>query len=122
MGQGRTGGPEGEPALARAAAAAGAIHCIATPASYPHDVILAATPRHALFQRYGIKVRRLTEAAVRRVTASGKVRALVVTADLSVVSKREADERARPDGALARNTNTGVAAAGKGGLARVSGC
>jgi len=121
MGQGRTGGPEGEPALARAAAAAGAIHCIATPASYPHDDILAATPRHALFQLYVNKDRRLTEAAVRRVTASGKVRALVVTADLAVVSKREADERARPDGALARNTNTGVAAAGKGGLARETG-
>lgn len=89
---------EGELPLARAAAAAGIVQCIATPASYALSEILAETDKHAWYQLYINKDRSKTEALVRQAESSGKVKALFVTADLPVMSKREADERIKPEG------------------------
>lgn len=106
-------GPEGELAMAHAAASSGTIQCIATLASYPHEEILDATPRHAFFQLYVNQDRAKSEKLVQKITASGKVKALVVTVDLPVVSKREADERAmrakEPVPDTARPTRSGMA-------------
>jgi L-lactate dehydrogenase (cytochrome) len=87
-GAARMSGPEGEIALAQGAAASGIIHCIATP---PHDKILQATPQHAFFQLYVNKERQKSEVAIRQAMASRKVKALFVTVDVPVISKREAD-------------------------------
>ncbi|KAK7398713.1 hypothetical protein QQX98_011912 [Neonectria punicea] len=96
-----TAGKEGELALAKGAADTGIVQCISTPTSYPHDEILEATPQHALFQLYVNKDRAKSEDLLRRVIASGKVKAIFITADLPVVSKREADERAKTDDVVA---------------------
>ncbi|KAE8153167.1 FMN-dependent dehydrogenase-domain-containing protein [Aspergillus avenaceus] len=84
---------EGELVWARAAAASGIVHCISTASSYPLGEILDATPKRAFYQLYINVTRSKTEALVRQAEGSGKVSALVVTADLPVMSKREADER-----------------------------
>lgn len=94
VGTGRAGGPDGELAFARGAGASGIVHCISTSASYPHDEILNVTPRQAWFQLYVNKDRRKTEELLRFISSSGKVKALFVTVDLPIVSKREEDERA----------------------------
>ena len=123
-GAARMGGQEGELALARGAAAAGIVHCFSTLSSYPYAEVLRATPRHAFFQLYVVRERAQSEAALRQVEASGKVRAVLVTADLPVVSKREADERLRVN-APDVNANTGIAVGGSdargGGFARQAG-
>jgi L-lactate dehydrogenase (cytochrome) len=123
-GAARTAGPDGELALARAAAATGIIHCISTVASYPLQEILDATPERAFFQLYVNRDRQKTEAIVRQVTESGNIKAIFVTADLPVVSKREADERVKPDGASisSSSSNSGGGRDKKGaGLARRTG-
>ncbi|KEF63562.1 uncharacterized protein A1O9_01540 [Exophiala aquamarina CBS 119918] len=97
MGGAKAGGPDGELAMAKGAAASSIIHCISTPASFPHDEILEATPRHAFFQVYVNKDRQKSKEAIHKMTKSGKIKAIFVTADLPVISKREADERIRPD-------------------------
>ncbi|SPO05425.1 related to CYB2 - lactate dehydrogenase cytochrome b2 [Cephalotrichum gorgonifer] len=94
-------GPGGEVAQAKAAAAAGIIQCISTPSSYPRDEILASTPQHAFFQLYVNKDRAKSEDAIRQVTASGTVKAIFVTVDCPVISKREADERVKADASTA---------------------
>ncbi|KAM3507581.1 hypothetical protein MY11210_007089 [Beauveria gryllotalpidicola] len=86
--------PEGELAFARGAASSGIVHCISTPASYPHEEIFDATPKHAWFQLYVNKDRRKTEQLLQLLQKSGKIKALFVTVDLAIVSKREEDERA----------------------------
>ncbi|KAF4445545.1 putative CYB2-L-lactate dehydrogenase (cytochrome b2) [Fusarium austroafricanum] len=93
----RTGGEEGEVALAKGAAKTGNIQTLATPSSFPHEEVLDATPQQAFFQLYVNKDRKLTEELLRKVTKTGKIKALLVTADLPVVSKREADERVRSE-------------------------
>ena len=103
---------EGELALARGAAATGTIHCIATTASYPLQDILDATPKQAFFQLYVNKDRSKTEQLVRQATQSGKVRAIFVTADLPVMSKREADERVK-----SHDSNVDTIAINKGNTA-----
>ncbi|VUC22551.1 unnamed protein product [Clonostachys rosea] len=119
----RTGGAEGELTLARGAAAGGIIHCFATPSSYPYDEILDATPQQALFQLYVNKDRAQSEAAIRQMDASGKVKAILVTVDTPIVSKREADERVKSNEVIAiggvKTTVTGADKKG-GGLARQS--
>ncbi|KAJ3496915.1 hypothetical protein NLG97_g2310 [Lecanicillium saksenae] len=90
----RAAGPEGELAFAKGAASSGIIHCISTSASYPHDEILSATPMQAWFQLYVNKDRRKTEQLLKQLQSSDKVKALFVTVDLPVISKREEDERA----------------------------
>lgn len=97
VGAAKTTAEEGELPLARAAAAAGIVQCIATAASYGFSEILAETGNQAWYQVYVNKDRSKTEALVRQAESSGKVKALVVTADLPVMSKREDDERIKPE-------------------------
>lgn len=98
-GAAKMAGPDGEIALSKGAAATRIIQCISTTASYPLSEILGATPpsQPYFFQLYVNKDRSKTEALLRDVTASGKVKAIFVTVDLPVVSKREADERIKQD-------------------------
>lgn len=84
-----------EIAQTKGAAAAGSIHCISTAASYPLDDIMEATPQYAWFQLYINKDRKVTEELVRKVSKENKVKALFVTVDLPVISKREGDERVK---------------------------
>ena len=114
----RTAGEGGEVALARAASASGILQCIATPSSYPHAEVFAATRRHALFQLYVDKERAKTEEMLHTASSSGKVKAILVTVDLPVVSKREDDERAKPESALPAATANDKKGAG---LARQTG-
>ncbi|KPM38013.1 hypothetical protein AK830_g8559 [Neonectria ditissima] len=100
-----TAGREGELALAKGASETGIIQCISTPTSFPHEEILEDTSQHAFFQLYVNKDRGKSEDLLRRVTASGKVKAIFVTADLPVVSKREADERVKVDDVAAETKN-----------------
>ncbi|KAJ3542768.1 hypothetical protein NM208_g3915 [Fusarium decemcellulare] len=97
----KTGGAEGELTLARGAAAGGILHCFATPSSYPYDEIIDHTPKQAMFQLYVNKDREKSEAAIRQMDASGKIKAIMVTVDVPVVPKREADERIRSNETLA---------------------
>ncbi|KAI8674621.1 hypothetical protein NCS57_00360700 [Fusarium keratoplasticum] len=99
-GAARTGGAEGELTLARGAAAGGIVHCFATPSSYPYDEILDETSRQAFFQLYVNKDRNKSETAIRQMDASGKIKAILVTVDVPVVPKREADERIRSNETL----------------------
>ncbi|KAF7520539.1 hypothetical protein G7054_g12739 [Neopestalotiopsis clavispora] len=94
-GAAKMAGVEGEIGLAQGASATGIIHCFATPSSYPHGEILAATSQQAFFQLYVDKDRTKSETVIRNVTKTGKVKALFVTVDVPVISKREADERIR---------------------------
>lgn len=90
----RAAGPEGEMAFAKGAASSGIVHCISTSSSYPREEILEATTTHAWFQLYVNKDRPKTEQLLQLLQNSGKIKALFVTVDLPVVSKREEDERA----------------------------
>lgn len=90
----RAAGPEGELGFAKGADASSIVHCISTSSSYPLDEILQATPERCWFQLYVNKDRHKTEELLRQITKSGKVKALFVTVDLPIVSKREDDERA----------------------------
>ncbi|KAI7767060.1 hypothetical protein ACKAV7_005342 [Fusarium commune] len=94
-----TGGEQGELALAKGAAKTGIIQTLATPSSFPHEDVLDVTPERAFFQLYVNKNRKLSEDLLKKVTKTGKIKALFVTADLPVVSKREADERVKSENA-----------------------
>ncbi|KAE8365726.1 FMN-dependent dehydrogenase-domain-containing protein [Aspergillus caelatus] len=98
VGAAKTSHQEGELPLARAAAVSGIIHCISTMSSYSLAEILEKTPQQAFYQLYINKDRSKTEGLVRQAERTGKVKALFVTADLPVMSKREADERIKPEG------------------------
>ncbi|KAI9663229.1 MAG: hypothetical protein M1821_008277 [Bathelium mastoideum] len=97
MGIGKTAGPEGEKALGAAAASNGIIHCISTTASYsPEDIVASAPKTHPFFfQLYVDKQRHKTKALLHKLNGMEQIKALFITADLAVVSKREADERVR---------------------------
>jgi len=86
--------PEGELAMARGAVAKGTTICACNNASFSFseivDVIPAGCP--IFYQLYFNKDRAITESLVREVAALGP-RAIIVTVDLPVVGKREADER-----------------------------
>lgn len=112
MGGAKHGGPEGELAMARGAATSGIIHCISTPTSFLHEEILDVTPKHAFFQLYVNKERHKSEEAILNVTNTKKIKAIFVTVDLPVVSKREADERIKPEGSDGKKDRRG------GGFAR----
>ncbi|KID82907.1 mitochondrial cytochrome b2-like protein [Metarhizium guizhouense ARSEF 977] len=116
----RTAGEEGELALARGAGPSGIIHCISTPASYPHDEILQATPEHAFFQLYVDKDRAKSAKLLRQISANDKVKAVFVTVDLPVVSKREDDERVKAENVVEKQVSPGQDQKGAG-LARQSG-
>lgn len=101
MGAGKTICEEGELPLARGAASSGIAQCISTVASYPLSEILDETSKQAFYQLYVNKDRPKTEALVKQAEASGKIKALFITADLPVMSKREDDERIKPEGYVA---------------------
>ncbi|KAI8670353.1 Cytochrome b2-like protein [Fusarium keratoplasticum] len=88
-------GTDGELAQARGAASSGIIATIPNMASHPLEDILDATPERAFFQLYVSNDRQQSEDIVHKVTASGKIKAIFVTVDSPVVSKREADERTK---------------------------
>ncbi|RMZ05095.1 hypothetical protein D0860_06103 [Hortaea werneckii] len=124
MGIAKTVGPEGEKALGAGAAASGIVHCMSTTASYGVDDILASAPSNPFFfQLYVDKQRHKTEAVLQKLEKEKQVKALFITVDLAVVSKREADERIRTQ------ESTSVYMSGEknkvdkkgGGLARTTG-
>lgn len=111
----KAAGTEGELALGRAAAATGIIQCVSTSyrysslelkanfykklstnSSYSLSEVLASAPKNypLFFQLYFNKDRNKTEVLIRDAVAQG-VKAIFLTVDLPVVSKREADERLR---------------------------
>ncbi|KAI9689641.1 MAG: hypothetical protein M1820_010139 [Bogoriella megaspora] len=125
MGVGKTAGSDGEKALAAAAASSGIIHCISTASSFTVEDILAAAPKTYpfFFQLYVDKQRPKSEALLHKLNSMPQVKALFVTADLAVVSKREADERVRTQenvSAYADGLKTTIDKKG-GGLARSNG-
>ncbi|KAK3670692.1 hypothetical protein LTR78_009384 [Recurvomyces mirabilis] len=96
MGIAKVAGPEGETALAAGAAASGIIHCTSVTASYGLEDILAAAPNNPFFyQLYVDKQRHKSEEILKKIEMHNQIKALFVTVDLAVVSKREADERIR---------------------------
>ncbi|KAH6894242.1 putative mitochondrial cytochrome b2 [Thelonectria olida] len=97
MGGVKSAGVEGELALAKGAAEAGVVQCIATPSAYPYAEVIEATAEQAFFQLYVLKDRARCEMLVKMVTQSPKIKAIFVTADSPVISKREEDERAKPE-------------------------
>ncbi|KAK5164275.1 uncharacterized protein LTR77_009969 [Saxophila tyrrhenica] len=97
MGIAKTAGEEGERALGGGAAKGGIIHCMSTSSSMPPEDIVTAAPKTYpfFFQLYVDRTREKTEALLARLNQLDQVKALFVTVDLPVVSKREADERIR---------------------------
>jgi isopentenyl diphosphate isomerase/L-lactate dehydrogenase-like FMN-dependent dehydrogenase len=85
--------PEGEPAMARAAAAAGTVMCLSTLASARPGEVAAAAPggRH-WFQLYPFKDAAVTDALVEEAVDSG-FEAIVVTVDAPPGGNRERDLR-----------------------------
>jgi L-lactate dehydrogenase (cytochrome) len=98
VGAAKTVFEEGELALTRGAANSGIPYCLSTMSSYSLSEILDVTSKPVFYQLYINKDRPKTEALIRIAQESGKVKALFVTADLPVMSKREADERIKPEG------------------------
>ncbi|KAF7545756.1 hypothetical protein G7Z17_g8940 [Cylindrodendrum hubeiense] len=87
--------PDGELALARAAASEGIIQCISSNASYTLRSIISAAPpsQPFFFQLYVNSDRQKTIELLKTAKELG-VKAVFVTVDAPVPGKREADERA----------------------------
>ncbi|HEV2669744.1 MAG TPA: alpha-hydroxy acid oxidase, partial [Gemmatimonadales bacterium] len=82
---------DGEPAAARAAAAAGTVYILSTMSGYPLEDVKAAAGGGAVwYQLYLIGGRDAAEAAIARARAAGYA-ALVVTIDTAVAGLRERD-------------------------------
>ncbi len=81
---------DGEPAVARAAAAFGMIYSLSTLATTTIEAAAAASDGPKLFQLYVFKDRRLTEEYLERCREAGYV-ALCLTADTPVAGNRERD-------------------------------
>ena len=97
--------PEGEVAVARAAADARTIMVVSTMSAYRMEDIAAAAPGPKWFQLYCYRDRGVTQAFVERAEASG-YRAICLTVDLPRVGKRERDLRSGfhlPPGVRPRN-------------------
>jgi isopentenyl diphosphate isomerase/L-lactate dehydrogenase-like FMN-dependent dehydrogenase len=85
--------PDGERAMARAAAAAGTIMCVSTLANARPSEIAAAAPGGARwYQLYVLRDRGVTHALVDEAIDSG-VEALVLTVDAPIAGHRERDVR-----------------------------
>jgi L-lactate dehydrogenase (cytochrome) len=104
MGVGKTAGPEGEAALGRGAAASGIVFCMSTTASLSVEEMVGSAEGFAgeegtgggypfFYQLYVDRQRAKTEATLKKLEAMEQIRALFITVDLPIVSKREADER-----------------------------
>jgi 4-hydroxymandelate oxidase len=85
--------PDGELAVARAAAAAGVIHVVSTAGTFSLEEVAAAAPTAARwFQLYCYRDRDVTKWLVDRAVAAG-YRALCLTVDAPLVGRRERDTR-----------------------------
>jgi len=85
--------PDGELAMARGAAAAGAVNCLSTLATATLEEVAAAAPEAARwFQLYWSRDRDVVRDVVERAAAAGYA-ALVVTVDLPALGRRERDLR-----------------------------
>lgn len=84
--------PDGELAVARAAAAAGVVYCVSTLATTSLEEVARAADGPRWFQLYVHRDRGLTRALVERAHAAG-YRALVVTVDTPLLGRRLADAR-----------------------------
>jgi isopentenyl diphosphate isomerase/L-lactate dehydrogenase-like FMN-dependent dehydrogenase len=85
--------PDGEPGMARAAAAAGTVYCLSTLAtSRPSEVAAAAPDAPRWFQVYCFRDRAVTDALVDEAVEAG-FSALVLTVDAPRAGRRERDFR-----------------------------
>jgi L-lactate dehydrogenase (cytochrome) len=84
--------PRGEIAAARGAAAAGTVYTLSTHASCSIEDVAAAAPGPLWFQLYVWQNRDLTRSFVERARRAG-YRALVLTVDVPIISRRERDLR-----------------------------
>jgi isopentenyl diphosphate isomerase/L-lactate dehydrogenase-like FMN-dependent dehydrogenase len=85
--------PEGEPAMARAAAAAGTAFCLSTIAtSRPSEVAAAAPEGRRFFQLYCFRDRGVTQALLDEAAESG-FEAILLTVDAPRAGRRERDLR-----------------------------
>ena len=111
--------PDGETAMARAAAAAGTVMCLSTLATAtPEEVAEAAPGAPRWYQVYVYRRREVTWSFVERALAAG-FSALVLTVDLPVFGRRERDLRtgfAVPE-AITVPSMAAAAEAGWGGMA-----
>jgi 4-hydroxymandelate oxidase len=98
--------PEGELAVARAAAGAGVIQVVSTAGTYSLEEVAAAAPEGIRwFQLYCYRDREVTRWLVERAEAAG-YRALCLTVDAPLVGRRDRDTRNRfalPEGMGWRN-------------------
>ena len=128
MGIAKTAGDEGEIALGAGAAGGGIIHCQSTAASYDVEDILESVPKTYpyFFQLYVDRNRQKTVELLQRLENMDQIKAIFVTVDLPVVSKREADERVLEEQKISQSTYQGGGSTGKpdkkgAGLARTTG-
>ncbi|MEI8256394.1 MAG: alpha-hydroxy acid oxidase, partial [Deltaproteobacteria bacterium] len=84
--------PEGELAMARAAARAGTVNVVSTLSTVPLEAIAAASTGPRWFQLYAHRDRGLTMSLMERAAEAG-YRALVLTVDAPVLGRRLADVR-----------------------------
>jgi len=85
--------PDGELAMARGAAAAGAVNCLSTLATATIEEVAAAAPEAARwFQLYWSRDRDVVRDVVERAAAAG-YGAILVTVDLPALGRRERDLR-----------------------------
>lgn len=122
--------PDGEVAIAKAAAAKGIVQCVSNNASFSiKDIASATPPGHPLFfQLYVNRSREKTAALVAelRDPHANPVRALFLTIDAPVPGKREADERLKSSENHSLPNSGASSPAGKddakgGGLGRIMG-
>lgn len=84
--------PEGEVAMARAAAGAGTVMCLSTLATATPAEVASASAGRRWFQLYCFRERAVTEALVAAAVAAG-FEAIVVTVDAPRAGRRERDLR-----------------------------
>lgn len=124
----RLGHPEGERAMARALVEKGTTIIACNNASFSFQEICEVLPRDdypVFFQLYVNKDRAVTERLVREVSRWKGLQGIMVTVDLPVVGKREADERVKIDSNFAQpksfQSQTFVKDKKGAGLARATG-
>ncbi|HYM50091.1 MAG TPA: alpha-hydroxy acid oxidase [Candidatus Limnocylindrales bacterium] len=84
--------PDGELAVSRAAASAGALYCLSTLATTSLEDVAQASSGHRWFQLYLYRDRGLSGELVDRAIAAG-YRAIVLTVDAPILGRRERDLR-----------------------------
>jgi L-lactate dehydrogenase (cytochrome) len=84
--------PDGELAVARAAASSGTLYCLSTMSTYGLEEVAAASSGPKMFQLYLFRDRDVTLGLIERCRRAG-YSALCLTVDTAVVGKRERDLR-----------------------------